>query len=186
MLFVDFSSAFNKISPMKLANWALWAWVLCNWILDFLTNRPQTDWLSCLLHSCAQHWSPPGLYAKPPPVHTVHLRLQSPTWRELCCEVCGQHHHYGPDFKRWDFISEEINNLAEYNAWPAVGYTSGYLCSNDAYMIIMQTPQKSLKWFKIKMSLCKVLRGAHAQRRPVAEVRNPQHEQEEMTHGPLQ
>ncbi len=36
--------------------------------------------------------------------------------------------------------------LSHYNAWPIVGYTSGYLCFNNAYVIIMQAPQKSLKW----------------------------------------
>ncbi len=45
MLFVDFSSAFNTISPMKLigklSTLGL-STTLCNWILDFLTNRPQT------------------------------------------------------------------------------------------------------------------------------------------------
>ena len=41
MLFVDFSSAFNTVSPMKLCTLGL-STTLCNWILDFLTNRPQT------------------------------------------------------------------------------------------------------------------------------------------------
>ena len=33
MLFNDYSSAFNIIVPSKL--------ILCNWVLDFLTGRPQ-------------------------------------------------------------------------------------------------------------------------------------------------
>ena len=37
LLFVDFSSAFNTILPNKLCNNS----TLCNWILDFLTNRTQ-------------------------------------------------------------------------------------------------------------------------------------------------
>ncbi len=45
MLFVDFSSAVSTISPMKLigklSTLGL-STTLCNWILDFLTNRPQT------------------------------------------------------------------------------------------------------------------------------------------------
>ncbi len=44
LLFVDFSSAFNSIRPntllLKLSNLRLNN-VLCNWILDFLTNRSQ-------------------------------------------------------------------------------------------------------------------------------------------------
>ncbi len=39
---------------------------LCDWILDFLTNRPQTDWQSHLLHSSAQHWKPPRAVCSAP------------------------------------------------------------------------------------------------------------------------
>ena len=43
MLFVDFSSTFNTVIPQHLVNnlGAISA-PLCNWLLDFLTNRPQT------------------------------------------------------------------------------------------------------------------------------------------------
>ncbi len=45
MLFVDYSSAFNTIVPSQLIN-KLHALGLtpstCNWLLDFLTNRPQS------------------------------------------------------------------------------------------------------------------------------------------------
>uniref|UniRef100_A0A3B3C219 Reverse transcriptase domain-containing protein n=1 Tax=Oryzias melastigma TaxID=30732 RepID=A0A3B3C219_ORYME len=45
LLFVDFTSAFNTIIPQtlvqKLSSLGLTA-TLCNWILDFLTNRPQS------------------------------------------------------------------------------------------------------------------------------------------------
>src|SRR5512146_2007000 len=44
MLFVDFSSAFNTVIPskllIKLRNLDIDT-SLCNWIMDFLTNRPQ-------------------------------------------------------------------------------------------------------------------------------------------------
>ncbi len=44
MLFVDFSSAFNRVVPhklvKKLSNLGLNT-TLCSWILDFLSNRPQ-------------------------------------------------------------------------------------------------------------------------------------------------
>ncbi|KAL2092866.1 hypothetical protein ACEWY4_012664 [Coilia grayii] len=44
MLFVDFSSAFNNVVPSelvtKLGDLGISA-PLCNWIMDFLTNRPQ-------------------------------------------------------------------------------------------------------------------------------------------------
>ncbi|KAK3532777.1 hypothetical protein QTP86_028146, partial [Hemibagrus guttatus] len=48
MLFIDFSSAFNTIIPQhlieKLRKLGLNT-SLCNWILDFLTGRPQSVWI---------------------------------------------------------------------------------------------------------------------------------------------
>ena len=47
ILFVDFSSAFNTISPMNLTGKRItlgFTTALCNWILDFLTSRPQRVW----------------------------------------------------------------------------------------------------------------------------------------------
>lgn len=45
LLFMDFSSAFNTIIPQrlihKLKTLGL-SYSLCNWVLDFLTNRRQT------------------------------------------------------------------------------------------------------------------------------------------------
>ncbi|GAA6088097.1 uncharacterized protein LOC121632933, partial [Tachysurus ichikawai] len=44
MLFVDFSSAFNTIIPSKLIAKLVDLGIntsTCNWIMDFLTNRPQ-------------------------------------------------------------------------------------------------------------------------------------------------
>ncbi|KAI2643798.1 hypothetical protein H4Q32_029977 [Labeo rohita] len=45
MLFIDFSSAFNTIIPQQLINKLILLGLntsLCNWILDFLTGRPQS------------------------------------------------------------------------------------------------------------------------------------------------
>ncbi|KAL0182031.1 hypothetical protein M9458_021406, partial [Cirrhinus mrigala] len=45
MLFFDFSSAFNTIIPQQLINKLILLGLntsLCNWILDFLTGRPQS------------------------------------------------------------------------------------------------------------------------------------------------
>ena len=45
MLFIDFSSAFNTVIPQHLVNKLSAIGIntqLCNWLLDFLTNRPQT------------------------------------------------------------------------------------------------------------------------------------------------
>ena len=45
MLFIDYSSAFNTVLPTKLAEKLLILGLtpsLCSWVLDFLTDRPQT------------------------------------------------------------------------------------------------------------------------------------------------
>lgn len=44
MLFIDFSSAFNTVIPSKLVTKLTDLGItapVCNWLLDFLTNRPQ-------------------------------------------------------------------------------------------------------------------------------------------------
>ncbi|KAI5608961.1 hypothetical protein C0J50_6530 [Silurus asotus] len=48
MLFIDFSSAFNTIIPQHLIEKLSLLGLntsLCNWILDFLTKRPQSVWI---------------------------------------------------------------------------------------------------------------------------------------------
>ncbi|KAK3526545.1 hypothetical protein QTP70_030773 [Hemibagrus guttatus] len=48
MLFIDFSSAFNTIIPQHLTEKLSLLGIntsLCNWILDFLTGRPQSVWM---------------------------------------------------------------------------------------------------------------------------------------------
>ncbi|XP_059833102.1 uncharacterized protein LOC132398117 isoform X3 [Hypanus sabinus] len=48
MLFIDFSSAFNIIIPQKLIGKLSLLGLntsFCNWILDFLTGRPQSVWI---------------------------------------------------------------------------------------------------------------------------------------------
>ncbi len=50
MLFIDFSSAFNTIIPQQLINKLNLLGLnasLCNWILDFLTGRPQSVRVDC-------------------------------------------------------------------------------------------------------------------------------------------
>lgn len=45
MLFIDFSSAFNTVIPSRLVTKLHDLGIspsLCNWTLDFLTNRPQS------------------------------------------------------------------------------------------------------------------------------------------------
>lgn len=47
--------------------------LLCNSLLDLLTNRPpdSSDRQSHILYFSIQHWSPPGMCAQPPPIYTV-------------------------------------------------------------------------------------------------------------------
>ena len=54
MLFVDFSSTFNTISPIRLIgklNTLSLSTTLCTWISEFLSSRPQTVWLG--IYTCA-------------------------------------------------------------------------------------------------------------------------------------
>ncbi len=50
MLFIDFNSAFNTIIPQQIINKLNLLGLnnsLCNWILDFLTRRPQSVRVGC-------------------------------------------------------------------------------------------------------------------------------------------
>ena len=75
MLFIDYSSAFNTIVPSKLIikcealglNTAL-----CNWVLDFLTVRPQVVKVGKNISTDPQHWGPTRVRAQPPPVFPVY------------------------------------------------------------------------------------------------------------------
>ncbi|KAI3354997.1 hypothetical protein L3Q82_004778 [Scortum barcoo] len=53
---------------------------LCNWVLDFLTDRPQSVRIHDVSSSSITLSTrlPPGLCAEPPPVHPAHIRLLSP------------------------------------------------------------------------------------------------------------
>ncbi len=58
MLFIDFSSAFNTIIPQQLINKLSLLGLnnsLCNWILDFLTGRPQFG--SATTPRALPHWA---------------------------------------------------------------------------------------------------------------------------------
>ncbi|KAI4893871.1 hypothetical protein NFI96_021222, partial [Prochilodus magdalenae] len=78
MLFVDFTSAFNTMIPQtltdKLSSLGLRS-SLCNWVLDFLTNRPQSVRIHNLSSSTTilSTGSPSGLCVEPPLVHAAHI-----------------------------------------------------------------------------------------------------------------
>lgn len=107
MLFVDFSTAFNMMSSMKLIvklSTMFVSTTLFNWIYDFLTDPRQFGLV--VIQPSLWHYdqSFPGLCTQPSPSHAVQPWLQSPTWRELLCEVCGWHFHHWLDFlEQWEF-----------------------------------------------------------------------------------
>ncbi len=90
MLFIDFSSAFNTIIPQQLINKLNLLGLnnsLCNWILDFLTGRPQSVRVGHkhLEHYHTEHRCPTRLCAQPAALHAADPRLH--------CQVQLQPHH---------------------------------------------------------------------------------------------
>ncbi len=81
---------------------------LCNWILDFLTNRPQTVRIgghtsfTLVLNTGATQ----GCVLSPL-LFTLYTHDCSPRRREnSVLQACGRHHRHRPDYKEWrDFIS---------------------------------------------------------------------------------
>ncbi len=97
MLFVDFSSAFNCISPYKLVNKLQTLGIhpsLCFWILEFIRNRPQgVTGPSHLLHYHPQHWHSSRLCPQSNPLLPVHQRLHLHSQFQHCCEIHRWHNH---------------------------------------------------------------------------------------------
>ncbi|XP_072548753.1 diamine acetyltransferase 2b isoform X1 [Salminus brasiliensis] len=74
MLFIDFSSAFNTIIPQNLTRKLSLLGLntpLCNWILDFLTGRPQLVRFGGqqLQHHHTEHWGTSGPCTESSAVH---------------------------------------------------------------------------------------------------------------------
>ncbi len=60
LLFIDFSSAFNTIIPQQLIHKLVQLGLntsLCNWLLDFLTGRPQAVRVGRVTHPAPSHWT---------------------------------------------------------------------------------------------------------------------------------
>jgi hypothetical protein len=76
MLLIDYSSAFNTIVPSKLINKIRTLVIntsLCNWILDFLTGRPQVVRVGNNTSATViLNTGPSGVCAQSPPLLPVH------------------------------------------------------------------------------------------------------------------
>jgi hypothetical protein len=81
ILFIDYSQAFNTIVPAmlitKLRTLGLNTF-LCNWVLDFLTGRPQVERVgnNTSPKLILKMGAPQGRVLSPPPVLPVHPRLR--------------------------------------------------------------------------------------------------------------
>ncbi len=69
---VEVTSVIQKLNTLGIST------TLCKWILDFLTNRPQSVRISSNSSSTLvlNTGAPQGCVLIPLPVHTVHPRLQ--------------------------------------------------------------------------------------------------------------
>ncbi|KAL0195129.1 hypothetical protein M9458_008701, partial [Cirrhinus mrigala] len=101
MLFIDFSSAFNTIIPQQLTQKLVQLGLntsLCNWLLDFLTGRPQVVRVGS--NACStiilNTGGPSGMCAEPPPLHSADPRLHTVTQLQPLHQVCGRHDCGGP------------------------------------------------------------------------------------------
>lgn len=116
---------------------------LCNWILDFLTNRPQTV-------SIDKHFSYPTILnigapqgcVLSPPLYLLQARLHTHPWLQDHYQACGWHHSDRFDLKKqrdvgnlekmWiNLESISINNggspefqipLSPHQPWPLMVY----------------------------------------------------------------
>ena len=84
ILFIDYSSAFNTIVPSKLITKFRVLGLkpsLCNWVLDFLTGRPQVVEVgnNTSAKLILNTEGPTRVCAQPPLILPVHLRLRSHT-----------------------------------------------------------------------------------------------------------
>ncbi len=106
LLFIDYSSAFNTIVPIKLAvkltDLGLNS-LLCDWIQDFLTGRPQVvknGPVHLQLHY-PEHRSPSGLCPESPALLSLHPRLRVLSQLHFYCQICWWYCGSGSHFQQW-------------------------------------------------------------------------------------
>ncbi len=135
MLFIDFSSAFNTIIPQQLINKLNLLGLnnsLCNWILDFLTGRPQSvrvghNTSSTTTLSTGEHTS--EVWAQVSTLSTLSTRLcAQPTALhaadpQLHCQVQLQPHHQ----VRWWHNSGRSHQQQRWNALQRGSGTAGWM-----------------------------------------------------------
>lgn len=129
MLFVDFSSAFNIIIPhklvQKLSDLGLHS-SLFSWILDFLSNRPQsvkigghtssTLTLTLTLNSHPEYRSTTGVCPQPPPLLPLYTSLFPHSPLQYHRQICRRHHHIVGLITNNNETAyrEEVRHLAEW------------------------------------------------------------------------
>lgn len=93
MLFTDFSSSLNMIIPQQLV-WKLSVLCLdtplCNWILDFWTDREAkviAYWQKNINHHHAEHRRSPKLLAEPTAVHDAHHTTTPPSLENIIVKL---------------------------------------------------------------------------------------------------
>ncbi len=106
LLFIDYSSAFNTIVPIKLTNKLTGLGLnttLCDWIQDFLTGRPQVVKLGQYTSNSItlNVGAPQGCVLSPLlySLYTHGLRVLSQLhiYYQICWWYCGS----GPHFQQW-------------------------------------------------------------------------------------
>ena len=92
MLFINYSSAFNTIVPSKLVIKLETLGLdpaLCNWVLDFLTGRPQVVRVGNNISTpLILNTGAPRVCSEPSPVLPVHPRLRGHARLQLNHHVC--------------------------------------------------------------------------------------------------
>ncbi len=106
LLFIDYSSAFNTIVPIKLTSKLTDLGLntsLCDWIQDFLTGRPQVGEgrpVHLKLHH-PERRSPAGLCPESPALLSLHIWLRVLSQIHIYYQICRWYCGSGPHFQQW-------------------------------------------------------------------------------------
>ncbi len=104
LLFIDYSSAFNTIVPIKLASKLTDLGLnssLCDWIQDFLTGRPQVVKVGQFKLHHPERRSPTGLCPESPALLSLHTWLRVLSQLHIYYQICWWYCGSGPHFQQW-------------------------------------------------------------------------------------